>query len=1325
MRMSGQDVSIRQRTGIMSLYRKVLRCSTLWLAFVVSSLIAAQERDILNPAPYLNQLKADREESWIQEQLRKFTSFRYLDRAYQLAQSGRLTEAKAEFERYLSRAPSDLEARANYLHLLYRLKDYGNVVRQADMILGQRPAYVPAQMHKGFAHQRLGLAADAIKDFRRAAETAGVAQADKILALDTAADLAMQLNRYSEALEFMRAIPAEGRNSAYWFREGLANERAGETMAAAESYRQAILSSQDPRFKVTVHRTLSDLAIREGKWSDAAKELKAASELLPGDEELSRSYQLARYEAATRSAEHEEALAAAESLAQDSGDAAGQMRVGMALERLGRSKEAAEAYARAEGFASSKWQKLRAWRAAAEAAKKAHDWPMVEQALLNAHKLEPGDYEILRGLAYAAYRQDNPADAVQWMEKAISAKPNLDDREFLANLCIVTGNYDRAIENLRRVLRGVRADSNRHRLYMSLGYACSGAGRKADASVAFVKAAALRKDPRTLIPLAQSLESDGRLDQATEYRRQLVEIQPSGENHYALGMLYVKVGRDDEALSHLETAVHVGLEGSKRLLALKQQASLYQKEKRFFAAKQVLLEAQGLDSRDASIPLMLAEIDAEAGDHASALRSVNQALSTRETARGFQLRAQVHQKLGNPAQALADYQRALSLLPADQAVAVPILVSLANIEFSAERFREAAAHYLEAFEKDPSGEADPLVQAAESLALAPDWAKAVEVNHRIIDLPQASRQVKAEAYRRLGIVYGRQERPQLAEESFRSALAMGDTDSRTLEELGMLLFESGRFAEARDSFGASVERRRSAEGLLRLARSYAAMGKSGIAIYYLQQALTTAGSLGQNDRDSVYRELGFLYAGTHEYAKASEAWSRSPTVAGTPEIGLRLARMQRLLENYQEARRILDEMDAHALPNALAGERLEEMALSAYGQGRDQETIRYMGQALAIESTPSRHFFLGLAYRRANNAGKALVHLQEAAAREPLNDEYALAFGYALHKAGRLKESIRALEPVAKRSPGYLNAVRDLGYFYLQDSDNRNAALWFRNAIDNGPFYSQRTEAEVLSVRQDLYRMRSEIRSINNRYDLTAYLAYRSDPAFGSASVLGGGVLPSQGGLEFSYQPAKVGFRAGRVLQLTGRLLWNTEPGSLRFDSDSYQAGLGVRYKPIPKHNLFVSGERIFRIGDATSSGWLWRGMYSWARGRDLMPGSRVRNYSLFFGDAGYFTPEGGTMAFYSEIHQGVAFRVGSGALLKPHVIVDGRYQNRDVPRGSYVEAGGGVSFQLFFSETKYEIHRVGLEFLFHYKRAWLQPNPELQGDRIFDGWTITSLIIF
>jgi adsorption protein A len=125
------------------------------------------------------------------------------------------------------------------------------------------------------------------------------------------------------------------------------------------------------------------------------------------------------------------------------------------------------------------------------------------------------------------------------------------------------------------------------------------------------------------------------------------------------------------------------------------------------------------------------------------------------------------------------------------------------------------------------------------------------------------------------------------------------------------------------------------------------------------------------------------------------------------------------------------------------------------------------------------------------------------------------------------------------------------------------------------------------------------------------------------------------------------------------------------------------------------------------------------------MPGRRVRDYSLVYGDAGYFTPNGGMMALYSEIQQGASMRFLSNILLKPHVVVDGRYQNHNMPQGTYVEAGGGMSVQFFFAGTQYETQRVSFEFIFHYKRSWLQPGSGLQADGGLNGWTITSLVLF
>jgi bacteriophage N4 adsorption protein A len=1310
---------MRHRSPCLTLSFIAIGC---WLAAAPA---VSQENPPPGQAPYLDQLKVDREETWIQGEWRKLTSFRHLDRAFELMQSGSLAEAKTEFDRYLARDPADLRARADYLNLLYRLKDYEGCVKQAALILAKRPSYVPAYLYRGLASQHLGKLEAAIEDYKKAAALNEAAPADRLFALNSAADLAMQIRKYEEAIRLMESVPPSGRDATFHVREGMACEQLGDDTAAAAAYRKALESNQTPEFKARLHRTIAELAIRQGRWSEAEQELRAALELTPGNTELSRAHAMAAYEAASRSGRWTDALAAAENLAENSTDPAAQMRVGLAFEKLGRYQDAAAAYAGAAGLSDADPQKLRAWRAAAVAAQKARDWRLVEKALLEAQRLEPRNRDILRGLADALAEQKDPAGAAGWMEKALAVKPDLNDEESLANLYLQLEDYGRAIELLQRVLRGVRAEANRHRIYMALGYAYASSGRKDEAAAAFSEAAALRRDPATLVALAESLESDGRLLQAGEYRRQLIDLAPTANNYYSLGMLYARLDRKEEAARQLEEAVDRGLAEQKRAIALKQAGMLYQSLARYEPARQALVAARSLNPQDASLPLAIAEIDLQTGRYSAALESVGQSLEIKETERGLQVRALVQEKIGDSRKAIADYERLSDIRSGDPAARSSALLSLANLEFGLGLYPSAAGHYIEILGPNQSGEPDTLGQAAESLALAGNLEKAVDVNRRIVDLPDASAAQKFAAFRRLGFLYLQLKRSDLSEQCFRSAIELGDKDSKTYQGLGLLLSDSGRFAEARDCFSSALEREKSPQSVLYLARSYVALGKPGVAIYYLEGILRKPDGLSEPERNDIYRELGYLYASEHEYARAAEAWRQSPGLGQAPDVALSMARMQRLLQNYEEARRILTDIDGHALSPALKGERLEELALVAFGQKSDQEAIRFMKQALEVQSTPSRLFMLGLAYQRGRSCEEAVRVLQQAVAQEPLNDTYALALAYALQKAGKREEAIRTLEMVAVRNPDYLNVVRDLGYLYRKGSDNAEAVTWFRRAIDEAPLYPQRTEKEILAVQRDVYRMRNEIRSINNRYDLTGYLTYRSNAAVGAASVMGGGVLQSQGGVEFGYQPPKIGFRSGRVFQVTSRLLWNVQPGSLRFTADSLQAGLGVRYKPLETQNLYLGGERIFGIGDATSSGWLWRGMYSWSRGQDLMPGRRVRNYSLVYGDGGYFTPNGGMMALYSEIQQGAAVRFMSHALLKPHVVVDGRYQNHNMPQGTYVEAGGGLSLQLFLSGARYETERVGFEFIFHYKRSWLQPGFDLQEDRVQNGWTVTSLVLF
>jgi hypothetical protein len=502
------------------------------------------------------------------------------------------------------------------------------------------------------------------------------------------------------------------------------------------------------------------------------------------------------------------------------------------------------------------------------------------------------------------------------------------------------------------------------------------------------------------------------------------------------------------------------------------------------------------------------------------------------------------------------------------------------------------------------------------------------------------------------------------------------------------------------------------------------MGQPGLAIHYLEQALRDTGGESA-EADELHRELGFLYAAGHQYDKAAEAWSRLQGVSRSADIALRLAGMRRLLGEFDAAHHILTDLDTGTLPVTLKAVRFDELALVAAARGREQDAVVFGKQALETEASASRHYTLGLAYGRSGETERAAFHLHTAATLEPANDEYALAVGYAEYQAGRTKNAIRWLDMVASRNPAYRNAAKDIAYFYRAESDNRSAAGWFRKAIDGAAVDSAPGGSSRRTAERELFRLRGEVRTLNERYSVTGYMGYRSNSGTGAASIGGGGVLRSQGGVEFAYRPERIGFRAGRIFQLAGRILWNMKPDSFRLDSDSMQAGIGVRYHPLESQNLFVSAERIAGLGRAVDGGWLWRGLYSWSRGRDVVPGAGFSNYSLIFGDAGYLTSRGGTTAAYAELHQGAAFSMRRSVLIKPHLVADGRFQNRDSGVGKYLEAGGGVALQFFFAEQRYETHRVGFELLIHFKRSWLQRGIDSTGKRVHDGWSATSLVHF
>ncbi len=589
--------------------------------------------------------------------------------------------------------------------------------------------------------------------------------------------------------------------------------------------------------------------------------------------------------------------------------------------------------------------------------------------------------------------------------------------------------------------------------------------------------------------------------------------------------------------------------------------------------------------------------------------------------------------------------------------------------------------------------------------------------------PRPSATERAEILERLGVASLQRRDYEQAARYFREAIAAGRDHWQIRQNLGFALLSLNRCEEAVGELELSARQSPAPRSFIYLSRCYERLKKPGVAIHWLQQTLVRLRELTPAEQKDVYSSLGYLYAAEGQNAAAAEAWEHALALGYDPEIALRLGRAQRLLGETSRAQQTLTAIAPDRLSPTSRAARLDELAAIFRAEGRLTDSVAALEEANALEPSAHRYYALGLAFRDLERRPEAVDQLERAHALAPDDLGYAAALGYAYKDAGRLADAARVFEAVLARDPDRLPLYQELGYIYAALSDTPRAVDWFKKAIDNEP-RDPRPESDRAEERA---RLQQEVARLDKRFDVTAYMTYRSSdrqPSTGSGGAAGG-ALPSQSGVEVTYQPPVIGFRDERIFQVVARLLWNFEPESLEIDEGSLQVGLGVRYKPLRTQNLFVSAERLFAIGKDTTDDWLLRALYSWEH-RPLLgkPDWPHWNYTTVFADVGYFV-EQSLWVLYGEARQGVTFRIANQVLLTPHVVVDTRYQNSRGPMDSFVEGGGGLSLRYLFNESRYEGYRASVEVLIQYKAGDFFNGPRGASDGSYHGLVLTGVLRF
>lgn len=289
--------------------------------------------------------------------------------------------------------------------------------------------------------------------------------------------------------------------------------------------------------------------------------------------------------------------------------------------------------------------------------------------------------------------------------------------------------------------------------------------------------------------------------------------------------------------------------------------------------------------------------------------------------------------------------------------------------------------------------------------------------------------------------------------------------------------------------------------------------------------------------------------------------------------------------------------------------------------------------------------------------------------------------------------------------PYDIDALEEAGYQFVKWKKNDEALEQMARVIELSDMILPYVDEEELErYIDDNTFIKREYAQVDVNWGGAAYV-YRTEfgdddleAEFSSIDTIEG-ALASQLGAEFWWRPPKIGFRDHRMLDAFVRFLANFEPNSWTPDEDTYQLGVGLRYKPFKTKNYRVSIERLIAIGDAAEDNWLWRNSYALEYGEKPKKTWEWQwNVRTYF-EASYYLEDPKRWVYFVDLKTSPTANIGDVLLVNaPQLKLVYRHQTDDPTGiGSYIYYGGGFEARLLDPEWKTSTERYYLDIYAHY----------------------------
>jgi tetratricopeptide (TPR) repeat protein len=669
------------------------------------------------------------------------------------------------------------------------------------------------------------------------------------------------------------------------------------------------------------------------------------------------------------------------------------------------------------------------------------EWSEAKIALLNLLKLTPNDAEAHYQMAETLWALQEYGEALwQYKEAARLAPDNAQWKLKLAQILFVARDYDGSLEQVTAILE--KDPKNVDALLLRGGL--KSVKGDVDGLLEDVDAA-LEVNPQheaALALKAQALGRKGDVAGAEDALRKLVAAKGSAANHASLARFLAIIGKNDEALKELETAISVAETPQDRTAVRLFLTNFYMNQGQNDKAEQVLLQARDDAPGDSNVLLTLARFYYATGKADKAEEMLEEGVKAKpDSVDPLLVLADYHRRTGSMEKALADVDRAIKLEPKNESA------RLRRAELMVDQKGESATPTPESWAivrdvlKENPKSVLGLFTEGKFYLLDKKYAESATSLRRVID-----EQPNAAAHVLLGTAYLAQHQTELARSEFQQALQL---DAQSLPARSQL---AALYLDANENENAAREAKTALDqnpGDLRVTLIYAEALVRLKRIHEAREALHAL-KIDDDSPPEIRLKIAQLYRRTRETKLAAPILAK--LLEQDPKNAAVMAEIaQGDLDERQpeEAMKKVNGWIAQQPDNAALYEMRAKIRLGSPDQKPDAFEKAEADLQTAIEKDPKRVeslMTLGKLYRELwrkeggeKRLDQAISAYDKAHALQPDNAGISLELAQLCESAGRTAQAKEYYESVLRIDQDQAAAKNNLAWL-LANADNPSPA---------------------------------------------------------------------------------------------------------------------------------------------------------------------------------------------------------------------------------------------------------------------------------------------